>query len=116
MCHVHKDRGGHRLQKKYRLANRLVVSIILCCLPTAHKLDSLELIGLVTALILWVLLLELWGISCPDETFFGEKRACEYTARCKLSRRELEAAVKEGRIINTEELGEGGEKGVYELS
>ncbi|RFU32656.1 hypothetical protein B7463_g3676, partial [Scytalidium lignicola] len=116
MCHIHKDKRGCRLSKRYRLANRLAVSAILCCLPTAHKLDSLELIGVITCLLVWVLILELWGISCTEDSFFGDDKACEYIANFKVSRKDVEAAVKEGRIINAEDLPNRGEKGMYELS
>lgn len=69
-----------------------------------------------TALLIWVLLLELWGCSCPDESFFGEKRQCKYTARCKVSKRDLETAVKNGEMVKVGELEGRGEKGMYELS
>lgn len=65
---------------------------------------------------MWVLLLELWGMSCPDESFFGEKKACKYTARCKISKKDLESAVKEGHVIQVQQLTDRGEKGMYELS
>lgn len=52
-------------------------------------------------------------MSCPDESFFGEKRACRYTARCKVSRRDLESAVKGGDVVDVKALREGGEKGGY---
>ncbi|KAH8820490.1 bacterial low temperature requirement A protein-domain-containing protein [Xylogone sp. PMI_703] len=118
MCHVHKDRGGYRLKKRFRLANRLAVSAILCCLPTAHRLNSLELIGVVTCLLVWVLVLELWGISCVEDSFFGEDKACQYTAHFKVSRRDVETAIKEGRTINAEDVPSHGEKamGVYQNS
>jgi len=113
ICHVHKDSGGIRLRKRYRMLNRICVSIVLICLPTAHRLDSLQLIAIVTGLIVWVLLLELWGMSCPEESFFGEKTACKYTARCKVSKKDLESAVKGGHVINVRDLSDKGEKGAY---
>jgi hypothetical protein len=74
------------------------------------------LISIVTGLVLWVLLLELWGMSCPDDSFFGEKRACKYTARCKISKEDLESAAKGGHVINVQSLSDSGEKGHYQLS
>jgi hypothetical protein len=117
LCHVHKDGpAGVRLLKRYRLANRFLVCIIFFCLPTAHSLNSLQLISVASGLITWVLLLELWGISCPNESFFGEKRQCGYVAKCKISKRELVSAVKNGTVVNVSSLAEKGEKGHYELS
>lgn len=116
LSHVHKEAGGTRLMKRHRLVNRLGVCIILFCLPVAHGLNSLQLISIVTGLIVWVLLLELWGSSCPKESFFGEKTACKYTAKCKVSKKDLEAAVKGGDVVHVKDLSDRGEKGMYELS
>lgn len=105
LCHIHKDGPrGMRIRKKHRMANRFVVCVILLCLPTAHGLNSLHLIAIVTGLVVWVLLLELWGCSCPEESFFGEKRRCAYTARCRVGRGDLEGVEK------------GEKMGVYGLS
>jgi hypothetical protein len=57
-----------------------------------------------TGLILWALLLELWGVSCPDDSFFGEP-ACNYTARCKISKKDMEAA-RAGQPIDLQNLQE----------
>lgn len=116
VCHIHKDAEGIRIRKRYRMVNRFGVCIILFCLPTAHGLNSLDLISIVTGLVIWVLLLELWGMSCPDDSFFGEKRACKYTARCRVSKKDLESAVKGGHVINVQTLSDSGEKGHYEFS
>lgn len=118
VCHIHKDTKGFRIRirKRYRVANRLVVCIIMCCLPTVHSLDSLQLVSVMTGLVVWVLLLELWGMSCPDESLFGEKTTCRYTARCKISKKDLEAAMKGGAVVNVRSLSDRGEKGMYELS
>ena len=96
--------------------NRFVVAIILFCLPLAHQLNSLHLIATTTSLIVWVLILELYGASCPRDTFFGEKHTCKYTARCKIAKRDMELAIKAGNIINVQDLSNSGEKGLYELS
>ncbi|QSZ33769.1 hypothetical protein DSL72_005340 [Monilinia vaccinii-corymbosi] len=72
--HIHKkDSHGMRLAKRWRLLNRLFTCSILICLPLAHTLNSLQVIATVTGLLVWVLILELWGASCPGESFFGEK-------------------------------------------
>jgi len=122
MTHIHKDPpipSGIRILKRHRIANRLVVCVIILALPTAHSLNSLHLISIVTALILWVLLLELWGISCPDDSFFGDDGKCRYTAKLKVSKKDLEGRVKEGGeggVVKVGDLGGKGEKGFYELS
>ncbi|KAF7939506.1 hypothetical protein EAE99_001311 [Botrytis elliptica] len=114
-CHIHKkDHHGIRLAKRYRLLNRLIVCMILICLPLS-SLNSLTLISTVTGLVVWVLVLELWGHSCPDETFFGGGKKCGYTAKCKISRKDLEEKGRMGEVIRLKELG-GGEGGVYEGS
>jgi hypothetical protein len=116
LSHIHKEIDGLRVKKSHRLVNRFAVAIILFCLPLAHQLDSLHLIATTTGLIAWVLILELYGASCPKDSFFGEKRTCKYTARCKIARRDMELAVKAGHVINVQELANSGEKGLYELS
>ncbi|KAH7370721.1 bacterial low temperature requirement A protein-domain-containing protein [Rhexocercosporidium sp. MPI-PUGE-AT-0058] len=113
LSHIHKDTPGTRIPKRLRLLNRFLICIILMLLPLSHSLNSLHLIATTTALTIWVLMLELWGMSCWDESFFGEKRACKYTARCKISKKDLESAVKGGNVIKVEELKERGEKGLY---
>lgn len=118
LTHIHKESSGHliRIRKRTRLANRFAVCIILFCLPLVHSLNSVQLVSTTTGLVIWVLLLELWGMSCPDESFFGEKSACKYTARCKISKKDLESAVKGGQVIKVQEFMDRGEKGMYELS
>ena len=67
ISHVHKEIEGLRLKKKWRLCARFSVSIILICLPAADRLDSLQLVGTVSALIVFVLVLELWCASSCHE-------------------------------------------------
>jgi hypothetical protein len=117
ISHAHKIAPkGVRIPKKFRMLNRFIVCIIIIVLPTAHHLNSLQLVSTTTGLVIWVLVLELWGTSCPSDTFFGETKACKYTARCKVSKKDLESAVKGGTVINVEQLSSKGEKGMYELS
>ncbi|ESZ94376.1 hypothetical protein SBOR_5240 [Sclerotinia borealis F-4128] len=112
-CHIHKkDHHGIRLAKRYRMLNRLFICIIIILLPLAHSLNSLQLISIVTGLVVWVLVLELWGMSCPDETFFGGEKNCAYTAKCRVSRGDSE---DRGGLLSMRELG-AGEVGVYEGS
>jgi hypothetical protein len=116
LCHIHKDGPvGVRIKKRNRMANRFIVCIIFFALPTATSLDSLQLVSVTTGLVIWVLLLELWGMSCPDESFFGEKKQCKYVARCKISKKDLETAVRRGTVLSVSALQDKGEKG-YELA
>ena len=117
ICHEHKDPAmGFRVRKSKRLANRFAVCIIMFCLPTAKHINSLQLISITTGLVIYILLIELFGCSCPNESFFGEKRQCKYTARCKISKKDLESAVKGGHVIKVSELTDRGEKALYEMT
>lgn len=60
-----------------------------------------------------MLAVDLWGTSCAGDPLFGGDKKCKYVARCKISKKDLESAVKDGHVINVEELSESGEKGVY---
>lgn len=84
LSHDHRVPATLRWAKGYRLANRLAVCIVMFCLPMAHSLRSLDLISVTLGLSAWVLIVELWGNSCQDDPFIGEKQACSvrYTARC----------------------------------
>lgn len=95
-----------RVPKWLRLCNRLGVCVIFLCLPAAgDRLNSLELIGLATGLMVWVLAVELWGKSCKMQSFvWGEDELrCRYTARC--AQRRLEDAMKSDGEVDVVELG-----------
>lgn len=93
-----------RIPYRLRCLNRAVVCIILCCLPAAgDRIDSLQLVGLVTGLLVWVLAVELVGKSCMGTSLFGADGRCGYTARC--SRRELEDATNSDGEIEVRQLG-----------
>jgi len=115
--HVHRTIPNQRLRKPVRLLFRAAVSVVILTLPLAH-LDSLRLIATTTGLVVSVLVLELVGVACWGENFFWE-RGCKrgqatYSARCAVKREELEKSVREGTIVDVEEIArrEGGEKGV----
>lgn len=108
--HIHKEPGGQRLAKKWRLVFRLLVAVAVICLPLAGDgLDSLELVATVTGLIVLVLGVELWAVSCCHEGVWGRTRPCEYIGTCR--KKELERLVKEGGEVKIEELGEKEESG-----
>ena len=106
-----------RVPKWVRLVNRLGVCVILFCLPAAgDRLDSLELIGLSTGLMVWVLAVELWGKSCKKQSFVwgGDGEKCRYTARC--AQRKLEDAMKSDGDIDVVELGRSEKTAALALS
>lgn len=69
--HAHRSPRGMRLAKKYRLANRVAVCLIMFLLPLAQDLRSLDLISITFGLVVWVLVVELWGKSCKGDSFFA---------------------------------------------
>jgi hypothetical protein len=118
MSHVHKEVDGQRLKKKHRLAVRFAVAVTFLCLPLAKHLNSLTLISTTTGLVILVLLLELWGTSCVQDSFFCGENRCRYTVNCKMRKTDLEDVVKKGDAIKIEELAEKGsrQQGLYEPS
>ncbi|CAM1504207.1 Fc.00g017980.m01.CDS01 [Cosmosporella sp. VM-42] len=91
-CHDHRRPADLRWSKTTRLANRFAVCIIMFFLPMAHSLNSLNLIAITLGLSLWVLLLELFGKSCRNDPFIGEKTGCSVRYSCKCSKKDLEEA------------------------
>ncbi|KAI9803543.1 MAG: hypothetical protein M1825_001886 [Sarcosagium campestre] len=116
VSHEHKDVANARIRKRHRLTVRVAVAIVLLCLPAAEdRLDSLELISVVTCLIVFALTVDLWGSSCVGTPLFGSSGKCKYTAECGMRRRDLEHAVKTGETVNVETLArnEKDEKGAW---
>jgi hypothetical protein len=112
-CHIHKKIPNARLLKRPRLAIRVCIGIIIICLPLAHHLSSLDLISITTALVVLVLILDLYGNSCADDRFWtggfcdSQKKECKYTANCKLGRKkrqELIKALQNGEKVRLEDL------------
>ncbi|KAF2230562.1 hypothetical protein EV356DRAFT_453607 [Viridothelium virens] len=113
----HRTIATARLRKRHRLALRFAVSIVLMLLPLgpAKSLTSLKLIATTTSLIFLVLAVDLYGVSCSQagfwfcrESFSDEgARKCKYMARCRgVSKRDLEASVIKGQVLNVEEVAE----------
>ena len=109
LSHIHKRVPNARLRKRPRLAIRASVAVIIACLPLAGmSLSSLHLISITTALVVFVLAVDVWG-SLSQETGFwtggfcdGHKRSCEYRAQLHISqkkRREIEGALKSGEKV-----------------
>lgn len=112
-CHIHKRLANARLRKRPRLVIRVGVAVIIICLALADSLSSLELISITTALVFFVLALDLFGNSCEGDGFWTggfcakEKKNCVYTANYKLGRkrrRELEAAMQNGEKVSLADM------------
>lgn len=112
-CHIHKRLEKSRMRKRPRLVLRVCVAIIIICLPTASSLTSLDLISITTALVFFVLALDLYGSSCEGDKFWTggfcpeEKMKCTYTAKCRLGRRrqqDLENAIRRGEKVSLQDL------------
>lgn len=110
--HIHKKVTSPRISKNLRLAIRVAVSVIIACLPLAHHLTSLELIGITCSLIVAVLIMDIYGNSCPGEKFwtggFGNcpDTRCKYMAKVKMgSKRKamLEKKLMEGHKVKLED-------------
>ncbi|KAI9741143.1 MAG: hypothetical protein M1834_002856 [Cirrosporium novae-zelandiae] len=116
LCHIHKEIKNQRLKKRYRLTLRFGVALILILLPLAHSLNSLQLIATTTGLVVFSLLIELYGSTCIGEgfDFLRSERRCRkkcermrYYGECKMKRADVERCVKTGAVVNVEELSRG---------
>lgn len=116
--HVHKIVLTQRWGKNERLAFRLAVAVTILCLPLAESLDSLRLISTSAGLVIFVLVVEIYGTACVLESFFRDGKKCQYSADCKMRKKDLEDAMKTGAVINVESLAEKNKAGhgIYELT
>ncbi|RMZ86979.1 hypothetical protein DV736_g5790, partial [Chaetothyriales sp. CBS 134916] len=100
LCHIHKKLDGARLLKRPRLVIRLAVSIIIICLPLAHKLTSLDLISITCALTILILCIDLYGNTCQGQPFWTgglchkEQKNVTYTATHKMSSRKKDQLIQ----------------------
>nr|OQO25053.1 hypothetical protein B0A51_07432 [Rachicladosporium sp. CCFEE 5018] len=94
LSHIHKSPTNIRFPKKKRLAYRIAVAIILILLPLAESLNSLELVGTVTALVLFLLFCELWACSCAGAKLVGRDKQCKYMGACR--KKDLMKLVRDG--------------------
>jgi hypothetical protein len=115
MTHTFKTIPNVRLRKPIRLAYRFAVAIVILLLPLAgDSLNSLELVATTTCLVVSVLFMELTGSACVGEGFWGFKegrRKCTYSARCHVSRKELQARAKDGKVLDVEEIAKRDKSG-----
>ncbi|KAI9685793.1 MAG: hypothetical protein M1820_010741 [Bogoriella megaspora] len=110
----HRTIANTRLKKKNRLKLRFAVAIVLICLPLASEevLTSLKLVATTTSLIALVLMVDLYGASCAAQGFwwcresFSEegRKSCKYMARCRVTKKDLEASVMKGQVLNVEQV------------
>ena len=108
LSHVHKEIAHQRIAKNPRLVLRIVAAIILICLPLADKLTSLELVSTTTGIVVLVLMVDVYGSTSRNESFWSDRATCKYSARCSIKRKEVEQALKSGGTIEVRELAEGG--------
>ena len=112
-CHVHKRVKNVRLKKRPRLFVRACVAIIIICMPLTTKLTSLDLISITTALVFFILCLDLYGNTCQGQQFWTggfcleEKKKCTYVANLKIrkhQRRDIEGKLHRGEHVSLSDL------------
>lgn len=103
MSHNHKESETLRLRKRWRLSGRFVVCIIMVFLPLADNLNSLQLVGIMTGLIVFALGTELLGASCCKEKLCQRSSNCKYFGH--VNKKELEALVKNGTEVDVTQMG-----------
>ena len=114
--HVHKVFDGQRIGKKYRIANRVAVAIILICIPLAESLSSLQLVAISTSLIAFVLMVDVYGSTSVHDSFWRCSSKCKYRADCPLKKKIIVDALKSGTTVKLEEVKlEDAEKGFYDV-
>ena len=118
MTHVHKVFDGQRISKKFRIPNRIAVSIIIICLSVARSLSSLQLISITTGLVVYILMIDVYGSTSIHDDFWKCTSQCKYRADCPLKKRKvLVDALKSGATVKLEEVkAEDGERGFYDVS
>jgi hypothetical protein len=108
LSHVHIDSKYLNLRKRHRLAIRGSICLIILLLPLSHSLNSLQLIGLVTALLWFVIGVETWGNALHCHVWIGDKKrreyVCKYNTRCVQGEEQVpedaeETSSEEGDII-----------------
>lgn len=106
LSHEHRQPPKLRWKKHHRLANRAVIACIFFGLPWAKSLTSESLVAISMSLILEILLVELWGTSCTDDPFIGERAGVCVRYRTHCCKRELKKALKEEERKNPEKFQE----------
>ena len=117
ISHEHKITEGQRIRKSQRMAVRFAVAIAIVCLSLARGLNSLQLVGTTTGLVLFVLMVDLYGSTCMGDSFWHGRQNCKYLTECRLRRKDIEAAAKAGKTLNMKDVAgqQLGSKGVIAL-
>ena len=116
MSHIHKEFDGQRIRKRYRIPNRIAVGIILICLSVVTSLDSLQLISVTTGLVVYVLMIDVYGSTSIHDEFWKCSSQCKYRAVCPLRKKDVVDALKTGTTINLAEVDlDGAEKGFHDV-
>ncbi|KAF2471400.1 uncharacterized protein BDR25DRAFT_285984 [Lindgomyces ingoldianus] len=107
--HVYRSIPNRRLGKNKCILIRFLVSIAIILLPLAKEhLNSLELIATTTCLVLFVLFLELIGSTLTGQNILWDahcgRNKCKYDAKCQVSKKDLEASIRNGTVLNVEEI------------
>ena len=111
LSHDHREFPTLRWAKRWRMANRIGVCIILFFLPMSESLNSLSLISTTLGLSAWVLIVELFGKACTEDSFIHNKsgRCVRYSAKChkKDVENELSSGNSRRRSADVMEMGKG---------
>lgn len=92
------------MTKAHRLSIRFAIALVITLLPLAGtRLNSTQLIGTVTSLVVLELATELWAASCTCQPLCDTKRRCRYEGRCR--KQELRK-LAEGQKANEKTDGE----------
>ena len=114
--HEHRVFDGQRLGKKYRICNRIAVAIILICLPLAKSLNSLQLVSTTTGLVVYVLMVDVYGSTSIHDDFWKCSAQCKYRAECPLKKKIIVDALRSGTKIRLEDVRTtDAEKALYEV-
>ncbi len=109
LSHSTKLIPGQRLSKLNRTLYRFLAALAILLLPLARdRLTSLDLVAITTCLTVSVLVVDLAGLSCRGDSFFSRHRICDYSAHCKISKKDLAEKVRNGQVVNVEELARTG--------
>lgn len=91
--HIHKTISTLRMTKAHRLSIRFAIALVITLLALAGaRLNSTQLIGTVTALVVLTLATELWAASCTCQSLCDTKRRCRYEGRCRKQEMRILAA------------------------
>ena len=110
LSHTFRTMPFLRCPKSYLLTLRFTVALAITLLPlSGDRLNSLELVATTTSLIVLVVIAELIGNTQRGEAFWGfqsgcRKRRCTYSAKCGVTKKDIETSLKSGAVINVEEL------------